>query len=215
MGYDHHRMEKRPPRTALVLAICAALGATGLTLGLAGVLSWDEPVPEMQTFRLPDAPEGEEAAWERVEEAWNRLPSLQVEVLRRRRPALGALAAANVLASGALLWGALAARMRRRNGLSSLRTGLVLSQAWAVLATGVHVWVQLEVLSLQRPALQPLIEEGGSVAGMAQLALAAQLAAVGITAALTLGQLAFYIWAHVWSGRPAVREALAPIDPPA
>ena len=204
------RPDSRAPRVTLVLAICAARGATGFSLGLAGVLSWNEPIPEMQALELPLPPEGEEEAWKRVEEAYQALPDVQGQVLRSQRPALNALSGVNLVASGMLLYGALVARMRRPGGLSSLRTGLVLSQAYAFLATLVQTWVQLSVLEQQRPVLMPLLQEEGTVRSVALLAIVAQMGAVAITAAITLLQLLFYWWVHRWTRRPAVQEALSP-----
>jgi hypothetical protein len=205
-------MERRPPRVTLVLSICAALGATGLSLGLAGVLAWNEPLAETAMPALPEPPPGDEAAWAQVEEAYRILPGVQMEVLRERRPALHALSAVNFVASAALLFGALAARLRRRGGIAALRTGLVLSQAWAVIATVVQTWVQVAVLERLHPVLEPLLEAEGMVRNMALTALGAQGLAIALTAGVTLIQLVFFVWAHRWTRRPAVQEALAPLE---
>lgn len=209
-------MEKRPPnptrRLPLVLALCGALGATGTIFGLGGLAAWNEPLPELPALQLPPAPPGDEAAWARVEEAWQHLPSLQLDVLRARRPALNALAAVNFVSSLALLYGTLAARLRRPRGLASLRSGLVLSQAYAALATAVQTWVQVGVLTAQRPVLLPLLQEGGTVRSVALLALVAQVGAVALTGAAMVAQLIFYVWAARYFRRESVQKALAPIE---
>ena len=203
--------QPRPPRVNFVLAVCAALGAAGFSMGMGGLLSWNEPIPEMPAMELPAAPPGEEESWERVEEAWAQLPAAQGQVLQAHRPALGALAAVNALASGVLFYGALSARIRRRNGLSSLRAGLVLSQAYAFLAAIVQTRMQLAILGAQRPILMPLVQEGGTVHTVAMAAVMVQGVATVLTAGLLVAQLLFYVWVQRWSRRPEIELALGPL----
>lgn len=211
--YDGGAMEKSPPRTALVLAICAALGATGFTLGLAGALAAADPVipaGDPPAIPLPPAPPGEEAAWEALDTAWRRMPAVQAEKLRDRAAALGALAAVNVVASGVLLFGAIAARLRRARGLAALRTGLALSQGYALLAAIVQTAVQVEITAAQREVLAPLARLGGTAAAMAHGAWLTWIAVVGTTALVALVQLGFFFWAQRWTRRPEVQAALSP-----
>ncbi len=216
MEYDPLPMESRPtaraPRITLVLGICAVLGAIGFSLGLGMVLSWREPIPEagLPAF-FPEAPPGEEAAWEEIKAIFERLGRVQEEVMRRARPVLNALGAVNVVASAGLFAGALAARLRTASGLQLLRTGLVLSQAYAFLAVLVHGWVQLQLYGAYRTGFAEQLQQTGTVREFALAALVSHVLVAMLWAGFFLAQLVFYGWAHRWTKRPAVQAALAPL----
>lgn len=216
-------MESRPPararRLSLVLFVCAALGAIGTTLGLAGLASWNQPLPDEVRgleLALPQAPEGEEESWRRVEEAYREIPASRLEVLREKRPLLNSLAAVNFVASFALLFGTLSTRIRGAGGLRLLQAGLTLSQAYAVLAALVQGWVEKGVLDAHRRLFQPLLDEGGVVGDAANAALIGQGAVLVVGVAAMLGQFVFYVWAQRYFRRPEVIDSLGTgIRPPA
>ena len=198
-------------RLPLMLMLCGVLGALGLAFGASGLLSWREPIPTFPSPSLPAAPAGEEAAWVLIQEAIDRVPALYQQVMQAHRPALTALAATNFVASGVLLAGTLAARLRR--GARALRAGLSLSQAYAVLAVVVQTWVQLDLLHGQRSIYAPLAAGGGTAGLMATTFTAAQVFAVALTAAVALAQLGFFVWAARLLRRPGAVEAIS--DPAA
>ncbi|WP_157370454.1 hypothetical protein [Vulgatibacter incomptus] len=197
-------------RLPLLITVCAMLGTVGSVVGLGGVLAWQEPVAEMPTIRLPDAPAGDEEAWQKLETVLEKVPETYEAVLKESRPAITALAGTNLVSSVALLFGALAARARRPWGARSLRTGLVLSQAYAVLALAVQAWVQYGLWTGHRGLFAPLAAEGGTASTLAFAMLVAQIGSVGVTLLLGLGQLGFYAWGLSLLGRPGAAEALAP-----
>ncbi len=207
-------MTKKPKnplrRLSLMLTLSAVLGTMGTAVGASALMSWREPIPELPAVALPAAPEGEEAAWEKIQAVIDEIPATYTQVLQDRRPAVTALAATNLFASLALFIGAIGARSRRRWGLRGLRSGLVLSQGYAILALGVQSWVQLGLLAGNRTLFAPLAAEGGSVAAMALTMMTAQVGTVAVTALLALAQLAFYLWAAALLRRPGAAELLAP-----
>lgn len=202
--------EKTLRRLPLVLIICSVLGLAGAVMGIGSLATWREPIPEVQGIELPEAPKGEEAAWARLEEVTAQLPAIYAETLRERRPAVTALAGTNLVASSALLFGAFAAWARRPWSARSLRTGLSLSQAYALLALLVNGWVQLAVLERVRSVVAPLAEAGGQIAIVASSVVGAHLGALAFTVLWALGQLAFYLWGSAYLRRPGVAEAIAP-----
>lgn len=201
-------------RLPLMLMLCGVLGAMGVAVGSSGLLSWREPIPDLPAISLPDAPAGEEAAWARIQEAIDRVPDTYREVLGQRRPAVTALAATNLVSSGVLLIGALAARLRRPWSIRSLRAGISLSQAYSILALIVQSWVQIGLLAGQRVLFEPLAAEGGTASTMAVTLMAAQMGVIAITALLALTQLAFFVWAGRMLRRPGAAEAIGAGDPP-
>lgn len=207
----------RPRRVSQILFLCAALGAFGVVIGFSGVTSWNQPFPEEPAafeIPLPPAPEGEEAAWKKLEEVWEQVPAPRLEVLKERRALLNALAAVNLISSMALFIGALSTRRRGAGGLRFLHTGLALSQAYALLGAVVQGWVQKEVLDSQKALFQPLLAEGGQVATFAATALASQTIAVFFGVGVMGAQLLFYVWAQRYFHRPEVVATLA-APPPA
>ncbi|HEY0839777.1 MAG TPA: hypothetical protein VGD74_06290 [Vulgatibacter sp.] len=195
-------------RLPLMLMLCGLLGAMGVAVGSSGLLSWREPIPELPAIALPDPPPGEEAAWARIQEAIDRVPDTYHEVLKQRRPAVTALAATNLVSSGVLLIGVFAARLRRPWSVRSLRAGISLSQAYAILALAVQCWVQIGLLAGQRAVFEPLAAEGGTTATMAVTLMAAQMGVIVVTAVLALAQLGFFVWAGRMLRRPGAAEAL-------
>jgi len=196
-------------RLPLMLMLCGVLGVMGVAFGASGLLSWREPIPELPALTLPEAPSGEEAAWGHIQEAIDRVPDVYREVMRERRPAVTALAATNLVASGMLLVGSLSARLRRPGAMRSLRAGLTLSQAYAVLSLVVQTWVQVGLLSGQRLLFAPVAAMGGMAETMAVTLTAAQVMVVILTAALALAQLGFFVWAGRLLRRPGAAEAIA------
>lgn len=203
-------MSNRPPRIGLVLALCAALGALGFSLGLSGLLAWNQPIPEKQVPEPPAPPPGMEEDWAPIRALYEQLPAVNEQVFLTTRPAVTALAGVNFLSSAALFFGALASRMRSSRGLSYLRTGLVLSQAYAFLAVVVNVWVDVEVLGALQPTLQPLLEQEGPVRAAAVVFVFSLMSWFAVVVGIALAQLVFYVWAHRWTRRPEVVRVLAP-----
>ncbi|HWV38696.1 MAG TPA: hypothetical protein VN033_09510 [Vulgatibacter sp.] len=196
-------------RLPLMLMICGFLGVMGVAFGASGLMSWREPIPEMPVPTLPAAPPGEEAAWEQIQAAIDQVPEVYREVMQERRPAVTALAAANLVASAVLLVGSLSARLRRPSALRTLRAGLTLSQAYAVLSLVVQTWVQLGLLGGQRILLAAVAAQGGMARAMAVTLTAGQVAVVILTAVAALAQLAFFVWASRLLRRPGVAEAIS------
>lgn len=199
-----------PPGTrALVPALvaCSVLGVFGTVSGFLGLLSWDEPLEPLPLVALPERPAGiDPEAWRRIEEVHGQLPAAQLEVVRRRRPALNALAVVNLVASASLLVGTQLARRRTPGGLSALRTGLGLSEAYAAIALGVNMVVQREIIDTLRPQIDRLAE----IPGLSAQVAATFQATRALSAAVLLAQLAFYVWMHWYVGRPHVAAVLRP-----
>lgn len=205
------RTSKHPlRRLPLLITLCSVLGVAGAVSGFSGLASWREPVPELPGINLPKAPEGEEEAWAKVQAAISELPERYGEVLRERRAATTALAGTNLIASAVLLFGAFAARARRPWAPKSLRTGLSLSQAYAVLALVVQGWIQIDLFNHARELFQPLAAAGGLEATMATSLIVAQIGTVALTAFWAAGQLAFYVWTAAVLRRPGALELITP-----
>lgn len=200
----------KAPRVSLVLALCAALGFFGLLFGLPVALAWDAPLVELPPMQLGNPPPGMETARQRLEETLQPLAEGQTRALRETRAAVHAFGGVCAIASAILLFGAFSAYLRRPGGVAALRVGLILSQASALLGAFVSASMQLALLQSMRPVLKPLLAEGGEVREAALIMLGAQAAAAVITASLMLLLLAFFVWVHRWTRRPAVQRALAP-----
>jgi hypothetical protein len=200
----------RPPlrHLAWILALCVGLGATGVVFGLSAVLSWNEPL-SMATLPVPEAPAGEEAAWAPVREAFERVPGLQLSVIKRHRAGLTALAAVDLIASAVLLVGGLVVRRRTASSLRLLNTGLVLSQAYAALKLGIQTWVQVDLYRALSPILRDLARQGEAGATTAQVTLFAQSATIVVMAVVALAELLFYAYAQRYLRRPDVARFLA------
>jgi hypothetical protein len=195
------------PRALLpALLVCSLLGVFGTVSGFLGITRWNEPIETPKLAPLPAPPEGVSAdTWARVQAAYDELPEA-LSVVKKRRPAIDALAVVNLVASAALLVGAQLARRRAPTGLTALRTGLGLSEAYAAIALWVNVLVQRDVMEAMRPHTQAL----AGVKGLpAELAAAFELAQV-LSSAAVVAQLAFYLWMHWYVSRAAVVAALAP-----
>jgi hypothetical protein len=203
------RPTARPPLRHLpwVLALCVGLGAAGVVFGLSAVLAWNEPL-SMTSLPVPEAPAGEEAAWAPVREAFERVPELQLAVLRRHRAGLTALAAVDLIASAVLLLGGLVVRRRTAPSLRLLNTGLVLSQAYAALKLGIQTWVQIDLYRALAPVLKDLAGQGEAGATTAQVTLFAQSATIVVMAVVALAELLFYAFAQRYLRRPEVTKFL-------
>lgn len=190
-----------------ILALCVGLGAAGVIFGLSAVLSWDEPLVLGQLPTL-DVPEGEEEAWAPVQQAFAKVPEVQLSVLRRHRPSITALAAIDLIASAVLLLGGLVVRRRTASGLRLLTTGLVLSQGYALLKLFIQTWVQVDLYRALAPTLEGLARQGEAGATTAQVTLFAQAATIVIMAAVALAELGFYVHAQRYVRKPEVAKFL-------
>jgi len=209
MEAKRDRPAKHPLRhLPAAIALCAVFGLIGTFMGISGLSSWREPIPDLNAISLPDAPEGEEEAWAALEEVVAKIPAEYDEVLRERRPAVTALAGTNLISSVALTIGAFAAFLRRRWSVRALRTGLSLAQAYTILALGVQGWIQGELFQRTRALFQPLAEAGGLQTTMATAIVAAQIGTIALTAFWLLAQLAFYLWTAALLRRPGAAELL-------
>lgn len=195
-------------RIPLVLAICVGLGATGTLLGLSTVLSWGEPLPPPPELILPPAQPGLEEIWARAQHVFAAVPAVAQSLLAAHRPRLTALAVVNLLSSAALLLGAFLARQRAPAGHAILATGLVLSQAYAVLKLGVKTWFEVDMLGRLGPLVGPLLDEGGDAASIGATFLGFQALTVGLVAAVALLELGFYVYAARYFHRPEVAALL-------
>jgi DNA-binding transcriptional ArsR family regulator len=156
-----------------------------------------------------EAPAGEEAAWAPVREAFERVPGLQLAVIKRHRAGLTALAAVDLIASAVLLVGGLVVRRRTASSLRLLNTGLVLSQAYAALKLGIQTWVQVDLYRALSPILRDLARQGEAGATTAQVTLFAQSATIVVMAVVALAELLFYAYAQRYLRRPDVARFLS------
>ena len=196
-----------------ILALCVGLGAAGVVFGLSAVMAWNEPLA-LGTLPALEAPEGQEEAWAPVVEAFQKVPELQLEVMRRHRASLTALAAVDLVASAVLLLGGLLARRRTPKTLRLLTAGLVLSQAYAALKALLQTWVQVDFYRALRPTLETLGSQGDVGAATAQVILWAQSATIVGMGAVALAELGFYVFAHRYLRRPPVAQFLSGGDGP-
>lgn len=182
------------------------LGAFGSCRGIAEVSTWREPV-EVNLPKLPILQE-EGADWEKLETAWTELQRAQTEAYRERRPASNALAVVNLISSLVLMSGAMAAGARSARGLSALRAGLSLSQAYVILGLAVGTWLQLGLVQPAQEILTPLRLLGGAAGQAAMVSLAAHWVGIPIAALGMLAQLGFYLWMQRYLRRPEILSHL-------
>lgn len=201
--------KRQPPaRLPLLLGLCMFLGLTGSCAGFIGVSGWKEPV----RFEVPALPEPQEAAegWEEFEAAWAQLGDNQTEAFAAHRPAVSALAAVNWLSSAFLFAGAWAAWLRSPRGPSLLHSGLVLSQAYALLGLGVGAWTRFAMLAAARSLLGPYMTMPGTTGTTAWVALAGYAGRILVSLVGMAAQFVFYWWMRRYLQRPEVSAALAP-----
>src|SRR5690606_10733091 len=203
----HPSVEKTPlAKLPFALTLCMVLGSIGSCRGLAEVATWNEPrsIP-LPALALPaDADETSK----QLAGAWTELQEAQTETYGERRPAMSALAVVSLASSLVLLAGALATAARLRRGLSTLQSGIALSQAYVLIAIVVATWVQLGLVDNARRILGPLRQIDHAVAMKASELLGAFWFSIPLTVLGMVLQFFFYLWVSGLLKHPEIRSAL-------
>lgn len=189
----------------LALSLCMVLGSVGSCRGLAEVSTWNEPIP----LPLPAVaiPEDADEEWQKLASAWEELKEAQTATYRARRPAMSALAVVNLASSLVLLFGALTTAARLRRGISTLQSGIALSQAYVLLGIAVGTWVQLGLAETAQSVLGPLRSLDHAVAMKATEMVGAFWFSIPLTVLGMVAQFLFYVWVNGLLKKPEVQAA--------